>query len=709
MIDDLTPEQLVNLLETENSKAVGYLSDEVSQEQDENFDRYMGRPYGDEEDGSSNAVSMDVAEVVDWALPDLLEPFISGDEVVEFEPATRNDEQYCKQATQLCKHVLMKQNNGTILLHDVAKTAMIQKLGLAKVSWEASESVEEQTLTGLPSIVVQEIASEPGVEIIEQTSEPVGVGSVDPEHVAAFEDGQVHTIKVRKTNKRGQCRVVAVPPEEFKVSQRAVSLDTVAYLCHETEKTRADLLDMGFEEDLVLSTRSDDATGMDRSDTRFSDQNRKEGSGSSRLSDSVTLKEEYLRRGKKLVQSFRVGKVLLADPVEVPHHPFEAWSPDRIPHRLIGLGLADKVKQTQRVKTVLTRQLLDNVYLANNPRFDVPDQAVGEDTYEDLLTYRIGGLIRTRGAGNMIRPIDVPDRSATAMQAIIYMDQVREQQSGIVKNGMALSSEVIDPKSATESNRQDRNEQVRKRLMARMFGETFVAPLFQKILKTIITHQDFISEIKIRDNWIAMDPRPWNADMKATAGVGLGHANRDEMIQGAQILLGVQREAAAMGMARPEHMYNAADKLVEGVGFRFTEKYFVDPSSEEGKQALAAHAQQQGQNPDAAEAQARLQIEATKAQVKQQLDQQTASHKAQMAQMEAATKKQIAELQAQMDYRISQMRIEAETQAQRERTEAEMSLAYWKAEKEQELARELAPTKQNGAGSSSIRMGGKIG
>jgi hypothetical protein len=64
-----------------------------------------------------------------------------------------------------------------------------------------------------------------------------------------------------------------------------------------------------------------------------------------------------------------------------------------------------------------------------------------------LLTYRVGGLIRAKGVGAGIRPIEVPDRSATAMQAIMYMDGVREQRSGIVKNGMAVSSEVIDPKS----------------------------------------------------------------------------------------------------------------------------------------------------------------------------------------------------------------------------------------------------------------------
>ena len=73
MAEPMTNERLAVLLDEMNRTAVGYLSDEVSVDQDSNLDRYLGKPYGDEEEGRSNAMSLDVAEVVDWALPDLLE------------------------------------------------------------------------------------------------------------------------------------------------------------------------------------------------------------------------------------------------------------------------------------------------------------------------------------------------------------------------------------------------------------------------------------------------------------------------------------------------------------------------------------------------------------------------------------------------------------------------------------------------------------
>jgi hypothetical protein len=64
----MTDEELATALAEMNRSAVGYLTDEVAVDQDDNLDRYLGKPYGDEEDGSSTAMSMDVAEVVDWAL-----------------------------------------------------------------------------------------------------------------------------------------------------------------------------------------------------------------------------------------------------------------------------------------------------------------------------------------------------------------------------------------------------------------------------------------------------------------------------------------------------------------------------------------------------------------------------------------------------------------------------------------------------------------
>jgi hypothetical protein len=84
--------------------------------------------------------------------------------------------------------------------------------------------------------------------------------------------------------------------------------------------------------------------------TAFSDEQRQEAGHRYKMSDYVTLCEEYPlidadgSGRRRRWQVFRVDKTILGKEA-VDDHPFDCWSPDRIPHRLIGLALADKVKQ----------------------------------------------------------------------------------------------------------------------------------------------------------------------------------------------------------------------------------------------------------------------------------------------------------------------------------------------------------------------------
>lgn len=712
---EMSDDELLKLLEDENRKAVGYLSDEVAVETDDNLDRYLGHPYGDEEEGSSNAMSFDVAEVVDWAMGDLLEPFISGDKVAEFRPNTRQDQDYAEQATEFCDYVFHSDNDGVTILHDVVKTALIQKIGIAKITWEDEQRVEKQTLTGLATGHLEDFRQEDGVEILEAVPETVNPAMMDETVAAAFADGKSWTVTLEKTFDEGLCKIETVPPEEFKVAQRARSLDAT-YLCHETSKTRGDLIEMGFDEAKVMEATSADTLEEYRDDTRFWDQDRNDNESGKGLTGEVLLREEYLKLGPRTVQAFRVGKVLLSSE-EVPWHPFETWSPDRIPNRLIGQALADKVKQTQRVKTVLTRQLLDNVYLANNPRIEVPDQAVGDDTYDDLLSYRIGGLIRTKGQGQMLRPFEVPDRSSTALQAIQYMDMVREQQSGVVKGGAAAGSEMVDPKSAQESHRRERQEQTRKRLMVRMLAETFVAPVYDKILKTIVRHQDFTREIEIRGDFQEMDPRPWSADMRARVSVGLGHTNRDELLQGAQIVMETQMAGREMGLVHPEHFYASFKKMIEGVGWRFADEYAVDPTSEEGQARLQQMAEQEPQqDPRLMEVQAKSQARMAELQMESQFKQLQSQRDFDIEMLKAQAKREIEVGNMEFNAQAKMAELNQKFAEAEQKMMMEFSLKQRQQDMEFTLKREsnhlqgqVAHAKANGAMSNGVRFGGDVG
>ncbi len=70
--------------------------------------------------------------------------------------------------------------------------------------------------------------------------------------------------------------------------------------------------------------------------------------------------------------------------------PFAAMTPVIVTHRFFGRSIADLVMDIQRIKTALLRALLDNAYLANNPRTEVAESHATETTLDDLLVSRPG-------------------------------------------------------------------------------------------------------------------------------------------------------------------------------------------------------------------------------------------------------------------------------------------------------------------------------
>lgn len=164
---------------------------------------------------------------------------------------------------------------------------------------------------------------------------------------------------------------------------------------------------------------------------------------------------------------------------------------------------------------------------------------------------------------------------------------------------------------------------------------------------------------------------------------------------------------------QPKHMYKTAVKLVEATGMGFGEDYFVDPSSEEGQQALAAHQQAAGQDPKMVEAQGKLQLKQAEGQMSAQMRQQEIAHKAQLAQIQAEADFKIAQMKAQLEYTLGQQKLQAEMQLSREQTDAEMQLATWEAHentrlKEKQLSVMPRQKEVNGSG-SGVRFGGRVG
>ena len=81
-----------------------------------------------------------------------------------------------------------------------------------------------------------------------------------------------------------------------------------------------------------------------------------------------------------------------------------------MPHKFYGLSVYDIISDLQLIKTTLMRNLLDNMYLTNNGRYQVVE---GQANLDDLMTSRPGGIVRVRTPG-AVTPLQTPQLDANS-------------------------------------------------------------------------------------------------------------------------------------------------------------------------------------------------------------------------------------------------------------------------------------------------------
>ena len=106
-----------DLAETISSYLTELLTnDRVQQQRGECLERYYRLPYGDERPGKSDFITSDCKDAVRWALPALINVFLSADKVVEFLPRTAPYASQAAQATDVVNYIFFEQNDAIKIL-----------------------------------------------------------------------------------------------------------------------------------------------------------------------------------------------------------------------------------------------------------------------------------------------------------------------------------------------------------------------------------------------------------------------------------------------------------------------------------------------------------------------------------------------------------------------------------------------------------------
>jgi len=654
---------LKGILDAEIDNAIGFIESETTDDRRKALEYYNRYEYGNEVEGRSQIVTGEVAEVVDGALPQLLRIFTQSDEIVRFEPKGPGDEEKAKQATEYVNWVMNRDNDGVLLMHNWFKDALLQKNGIVKVYWDEKVDVTKEKYQNLTQDEVAMLLNDPEVEVVNQKTTEIAPAGID-------EMGMIippifsYDVKLKKTKKTGKVIVENVPPEEFLISKKARTIADAPFVAHRRLATRSELTAMGFDKDVIdnLPTYAD-LTYNQENVARFDQGEQPSDQASLDFSmQEIEVMEVYIKvdfdgDGIAELRKVTYAGTEILDNEEADFVPFCSVCPIPMPHKFFGHSLADRAVDIQLIKSTVTRQILDNLYMTNSPRMGVVE---GQVNLDDLLTVTANGIVRMKNTQAII-PLTVPPTAGQSFPLLEYLDSVQAKRTGVSDQMNGLSPDVLQNSTATAVAAMQSSAAGKVELIARVFAETGVKDLFQKILQLLCKYQDKERIVRLRGKYVSIDPREWTNGFDISINVGLGTGNKQEQMAMIAMVLGKQEEILkTVGINNPlvslTNYRQTLGRFIEAAGFKDSNEFFLEITPEQ-EQMMAQQGQQQGQQQDPA-----MEAYVAQMQAKMAADNAKAENDIQIAQVKAEAQIRLKQQEFEMTMALKKQEFEYEAQ-----------------------------------------------
>jgi len=653
----MTEEQLKALLDNHIDDSRSSYQD-VDRDIQKAISYYLGKPFGNEVTGKSSVVNRSVAASIDGSLPQLLKIFTKAVDVVEFTPQKDGDSNTADDVTQYVNHIFNKDNSGAILLHNWFFDSLLHKVGIISARWDDAEETTTEEYQGLSEDELTMLVEDGSVKVLEQEElvNPVyanteeGSPQLDEEGQPVIQEtGVTYNVKVEITKGKGRVKIENVPTAEFMIDRHADCIEEARFVAQRKMLTRADLVAMGYSKGVVDGlTTDDDIDPMDG--TVFNPINDINNTDPSQ--DLIAFYECFIDIGDEAGMSKKhricyASKTILADE-EIDYVPFYSLCPFPIPHSFYGQSMADRTMEFQFIKSTITRQMLDNLYLTNNSRVGAVE---GQVNLDDLLNSTAGGIIRMKNP-NAVVPMNVQSSAAQSFPMLEYLDQEQSKATGVNDMMNGLDPNVLQNVSATAVSTMTQQSQGKLELIARIFADTGVKNLMRGILHLVCKYQTEPRELAINGRTMQLNPREWENLYNVSINVGLGNGSGDEKVAMLQMMLAKQEQILQQyGLDNPlvdlKQYRETLAKFINASGYRDDNAFIKEIDDEAMAKVMQADAQQDKTPPEVKAAQAIAKAETDKAAMKQQTDMAAQQLKMQEMQLKTELEQQKLELDKQ--------------------------------------------------------------
>ena len=581
----MSEEELQGVISAEITDAISFIDDDIGGNRALATEYYYGQAFGDEEEGRSQVVSMDVRDTVQGILPSLMRIFFGPERVVEFAPQGPEDVQSAEQATDYVDFIFKRDNPGFKILHSAFKDALVRKVGIVKYWWDESVEVKAESFSMLDEQTMMFLTQDPDIEISAVREYPIpGMAEQNAAQGIMTPPPMMYDVEIKRRIKSGKVKIEALPPEEFLIDRRAKSIDEATFVGHRTMKTVSDLVAMGYDYDEMVEVAGN---GNDFDDNQeYTARNPfaviSTANNGDPSSKNVLYIEGYLKvdfDGDGIAEMRRICTVGTGNKVVrneiVDGRQFADFCPDPEPHTFFGMCPADVVMDIQRIKSNVQRGILDSLAQSIHPRTAIVE---GQANMEDVLNTEVGAVIRMRAPG-MVQPFTTPFVGQAAFPMLDYLDDIKQTRTGISKAASGLDADALQSttKAAVSATVNAAHQHIE--MIARIFAETGLRKLFTGVLKLVIENQDKARMIRLRNTFVPIDPRSWDANMDVIVNVGVGDGTIEDRINILnQVAMRQEMLIKETGVNNPvvslPQYTNTLTKMLQLAGIKDSQNYF---------------------------------------------------------------------------------------------------------------------------------------
>ena len=623
--EKVTDEQLVNMIESGIQNSIGdwLNSSDLTRERLRSTYEFAGVPeFHLAPQGVSTIVDTSTTEVVEAYTAVLSDLFLNNQKLARFVPLSDAPSSYknARNASMLTNYCLFKQNNGWHELQTWIKSALLWKNAI--IRWDYVEDMDYQIeeYDEIDQIKLDELLSDENVELVGDLEFENKLGEVnDPLADPQSAELVYVNVRIRRKTDKSRVRIENIPPESFRITRDAKSIDDAALVGIQTEMTRSEIRKMW--PDVAADIDDWDELGDDENwlgNARYSEdiaarklvtgQEYWQGSVSQDLfpleaNRQITVSECWLRvdrdgDGIAELKHFIISGNHILFEEDVDEIPLASITPIDIPFEFYGLSMADFTRSSTLASTAILRGFVENTYLTNySPKLADPNVV----DFSALQNMKPKQIIPTNGnPAAAVAPLPPETISTGTVPLMEHLQLLKEQATGMSKAAQGLNDELyVSGNSEAKLAAVQSASQKRIQHIARRFAETGMKRLCSGVYKTMKRCMQGKRMVSMYGLFEEIDMHSLPMEMECEIFLDLGensNANKIQKLQkmGGEILPALNEQGQGM-VIKPEAPAVLATKLIEALGIDsndFLEDYTTPEFQERAAQAIQEQTQQ---------------------------------------------------------------------------------------------------------------------